>query len=75
MACMITKLYTMHMFVNVQISLKLPVVFAEIRPPKTEKNKFKIVHVFGSVFGFSAYMKVLIGFKAFYFFGLVSVYM
>ena len=31
MAFMITKLYTPHMVVYVQILLKLPVVFAEIR--------------------------------------------
>ena len=40
---------------------------------ETEKNKIKIVHVFGSAFGFGAYVKALIGFKAFYFFGSVSV--
>ena len=57
----------------VQILLKLPVVFAEIRPLKPKKNKIKIVHVFGSAFGFGAYVKALIGFKAFYFFGSVSV--
>ena len=52
MAFMITKLYTMHVVVYVQILLKLPVVFAEIRPPKLKKNKIKIVHVFGSAFSF-----------------------
>ena len=43
---------------------------------ETEKNKIKIVHVFVSAFGFCAYVKALIGFKAFYFsvrFGSVSV--
>ena len=74
------------MVVVVQILLNLPVVFAEIRPPKPKKkiNKIKIVHVFGSAFGFGtdvyihpwfrfgfgfgAYVKALIGLKAFYFF-------
>ena len=51
----------------VQILLNLSVVFAEIRPPKPEK--IKTVDVFGSAFGFGAYVKALIGFKAFYFFG------
>ena len=55
MAFMITKLYTTHVVVFVQILLKLPVVFAEIRPPKPKKKKkIKIVHVFGSAFGFGA---------------------
>ena len=45
MAFIITKLYTTHVVVYVQILLKLPVVFAEIRPPKPKKNKIKIVHV------------------------------
>ena len=41
MAFMITK-FKQHMwFVYVQISLKLPVVFAEIRPPKQKKKKSK----------------------------------
>ena len=31
------------------------------------------MHVFGSAFGFGAYVKALMGFKAFYFFGSVSV--
>ena len=39
MACMITKLYTTHVVVYVQILSKLPVVFAEIRPPKPKKIK------------------------------------
>ena len=39
MAFMITKLYTMHVVVYVQILSKLPVVFAEIRPPKLKKIK------------------------------------
>ena len=51
-----------------------PVAFAEIRPPKTNKNKIQFVHVFGSAFGFCVYRKPLIDFKAFYFFALVSVY-
>ena len=63
------------MVVYVEILLQLPVLFAEIRPPKPEKNKIKIVHVFGSAFGFGAYAKALIGFNAFYFFGSVSAYM
>ena len=52
----------------VQILSKLPVLFAEIRPPKPKKS-YQIVHVFGSAFGFGAYMyvKALIGFKPFYF--------
>ena len=37
MAFMITKLYTTHVVVYVQILSKLPVVFAEIRPPKPKK--------------------------------------
>ena len=53
MASMIIKLYTTHVVVYVQILLKLPVVFAEIRPRKT-KNKIKIVHIFGSAFSFGA---------------------
>ena len=53
MTFMITKLYTTHVVVYVQILLKLPVMFAEIRPPKL-KNKIKIVHVFGSAFGFGS---------------------
>ena len=39
MAFMITKLYTTHVVVYVQILSKLPVVFAEIRPPKPKKIK------------------------------------
>ena len=65
MAFMITKFIQRTWFVYVQILLKLPVVFAEIRPPKPKKNKIKIVHVFGSAFGFGAYVKALIGVKAF----------
>ena len=43
MVFMITtcKLYTTHVVVYVQILLKLPVVFAEIRPPKPKKIKSK----------------------------------
>ena len=67
MTFMITQLYTTHVVVYVQILLKIPVVFAEIRPPKPKKIKIKIVHVFGSAFGFGfgAYVKALIGIKAF----------
>ena len=50
MALMITKLYTTHVVVYVQILSKLHVVFAEIRPIR---------------FGFGAYVKALIGIKAF----------
>ena len=39
MAFMITKLYSTHVVVYVQILLKLPVVFAENRPPKPKKIK------------------------------------
>ena len=39
MAFMITKLYTTHVVVYVQILSKLPVVFAEIRPQKPKKIK------------------------------------
>ena len=53
MAFMITKLYTTHVVVYMQILSKLPVVFAEIRPPKPKK-KIKFVHVFGSAFGFGS---------------------
>ena len=41
MVFMITKLYTTHVVVYVQILLKLPVVFAEIWPPKPKKIKAK----------------------------------
>ena len=64
------------MVVYVQILLKLPVVFAEIRPPKPKKlNQNRARFRFGVRFrfGFGAYVKALIGFKAFYFFGSVSV--
>ena len=40
MASMITKLYTTHVVVYVQVKLKLPVVFAEIRLPKPKQIKF-----------------------------------
>ena len=50
-----------------------PVIFAEIRLPKPEKNKIQFVHVFSLAFGFGVYLKTLIGFKAFYFFSSVSV--
>ena len=39
MAFIITKLYTTHVVVYEQILSKLPVVFAEIRPPKPKKIK------------------------------------
>ena len=66
------------MVVYVQILLKLPVVFAEIRPPKPKKIKsksctFSVRRWFRFGFGFGAYVKALIGFKAFYFLGSVSV--
>ena len=65
---MITKLYTMHVAVYVRILSKLPAVFAEIRPPKPKKVKSKMARFrFGVRFGFGAYVKELIGFKAFYF--------
>ena len=51
MTFMITKFIQRKWFVYMQILLTLPVVFAEIRPPKPKKNKIKIVHVFGSAFG------------------------
>ena len=54
MVLMITKFIQRKWFVYVQILLKLPVVFAEIRPPKPKKKKIKIVHVFGSAFGFGS---------------------
>ena len=41
MAFMITKLYTTHVVVYVQILSKLTVVFAEIGPPKPKKLKSK----------------------------------
>ena len=61
---MITKLYTTHVVVYVQILTKLPVVFVEIRPPKPKKIKlnlctFSVRFRFG--FGFGAYVKALIG--------------
>ena len=78
MSFMITKLYTMHVVVYVQILSKLPVVFAEIRPPKPKKIKsnsctFSVRRSVSVRFRFGAYVKALIGFKAFYFFGSVSV--
>ena len=39
MAFMITKLFTTHVVEYVQILSKLPVIFAEIRPPKPKKKK------------------------------------
>ena len=54
MAFMITMLFTTHVVEYVQILSKLPVVFAEIRPPKPKKNKIKFVHVYGSAFGFGS---------------------
>ena len=74
MAFMITMLYTTHVVVYVQILLKLPVVFAEIRPPKPKKIKSKsctfsdqrsVSVRFRFGFGFGAYVKAPIGFKAF----------
>ena len=53
MAFMITKVCCVGV-VYVQILLKLPVVFAEIQPTKPKKYKIKIVHVFGSAFGFGS---------------------
>ena len=57
----------MHVVVYVQVELNLPVVFAEIRSSKLKKLNpirahFPFVVRFG--FGFSLYVKVLIGFKA-----------
>ena len=50
---MITKLYTTHVVVYVQILLKLPVVFAEIRPPKPKKlNQNRARFWFGVRFWF-----------------------
>ena len=72
MAFMITKFIQCTWFMYVQILLKLPFVFAEIRPPKPKKIKSKSC-TFGFGFGFGAYVKALIGFKAFYFFGSASV--
>ena len=65
MALMITKLYTKHVVVYVQILSKLPVVLLKFGH-RNRKNKIKFVHVFGSAFGFGfgAYVKALIGFKA-----------
>ena len=48
MAFMITKLFTTHVAVYVQILSKLIVVVAEI-DTETEKYIIKFVHVFGSV--------------------------
>ena len=75
---MITKLHITHVVVYVQILSKLPVVFAEIRPPKPKKIKsnsctFSVRRSVWFGFGFGAYVKALIGFKAFYFFSSVSV--
>ena len=62
----------------VQILLKLPVVFAEIWPPKPKKKnqnraRFRFGVRFWFGFKYGAYVKGLIGFKAFYFFCSVSV--
>ena len=70
MVFMITKLYTTRVVVCVQILLKLPVVFAEIRPPKPKKIKsksctFSVRRSVSFSFGFGAYVKAPIGFKAF----------
>ena len=55
MAFMNTMFIQRTWFVYVQILLKLPVEFAEIRRPKPKKKKkIKIVHVFGSAFGFGS---------------------
>ena len=79
MAFMITKFIQRTWFVYMQILLKLPVVFAEIRPQKPKKIKSNSCTFSVRRFGFGAYVKALIGFKAFYFFrfgfGSVSVYM
>ena len=64
MVFMISKVYTTHVVVYVQILLKLPVVFAEIRPPKLKKIESKSC-TFSVRFGFGAYVKAPIGFKAF----------
>ena len=62
------------MTLYVQIRFKLPVVFAEIRSPKPKKIKpIRARFRFGVRFGFGVYVKALIGVKAFYFFGSVSV--
>ena len=70
MSFMITKLYTTHVVVYVQILSKLPVVFAEIRPPKPKKIKSN-----SRTFSvrFRRICESVHGFKAFYFFGSVSV--
>ena len=71
MVFMITKLYTTHVVVYVQILLKLPVVFAENSATETEKNKnqnrarFRFGVRFRFGFGYGAYVKAPIGFKAF----------
>ena len=70
MVFMITKLFPTHVVVYVQILLKLPVVFAEIRPPKPKKIKsksctFRFGVRFRFGFGFGAYVKAPIGYKAF----------
>ena len=67
MAFMITKLYSTHVVVYVQILLKIPVVFAEILPYKTGKNRARFLYGVRFRFGFGAYVKALKGFKAFYF--------
>ena len=61
MAFMITKLCTTHVVVYVPILLKLPVLFAEIRPPKPKKIISKLCVFSVLAFGFgsvsvSAYM-------------------
>ena len=72
MAFMITKLYTTHMVVYVQILSNYRSCLLKFGHRK-RKNKIKIVHVFGWAFCFGAYVKALIGFKAFYFFGSVRL--
>ena len=52
MAFVITKIIQRTWFVYVQILLKLPVVFAEFRPPKPKKIKSKSCTF--SAFGFGS---------------------
>ena len=73
---MITKLYTRHVVVYVQILSKLPVVLLKFgHRNQKKKNQIRARFRFGVRFrfGFGAYVKALIGLKAFYFFGSVSV--
>ena len=79
MASMITKLYTMHVYVQVLLKLccvNLPYL---LKLGRRNRKKNPICACFhfsvGFRFGFVVYIKKLIDFMAFYFFSSVLVYM